>query len=303
VPARPHPTEVLARLGHTATAADLAAVSGRPQLRSAVASGDVVRVARGHYALPDLVDPRLTAARLQGVVSHASAARLWGLDVFSETRSPHVTVPQHRKGRRTSAVLHWVDLAPADVVDGLTSPVRTVLDCARTLSLPAALAVADSAVRLGRVGTAELQSAAEAVRGPGRSRVRRVVAACDGRAGSGLESFLRGTLVTGRVRGFAPQVEIRDGRFFARVDLGHEPLRIALEADSFEHHGFRAALVRDCRRYDELTVRGWMVLRFAWEHVMFESDWVLSTVQAAVASRLAKTRRTGPTQPSRRPNA
>jgi len=55
------------------------------------------------------------------------------------------------------------------------------------------------------------------------------------------------------------------------------------EADSFEHHGHRSALVADCRRYNELVVRGWLVLRFAWEHVMFDPDWVESTLRASIA--------------------
>ena len=54
-----------------------------------------------------------------------------------------------------------------------------------------------------------------------------------------------------------------------------------LEADSFAHHGHRAALERDCRRYTELTIRGWRVLRFAWEHVMFEPEWVAACIVAA----------------------
>ena len=41
-----------------------------------------------------------------------------------------------------------------------------------------------------------------------------------------------------------------------------------LEADSFEFHGERAALSRDCERYDELVARDWLVLRFTWEQVM-----------------------------------
>lgn len=300
---RPDPAEVLARLGHTATARDLAAVCGRHQLRAAVARGDIIRVARGDYALPNLPDPRLSAAALQGVVSHSSAARLWGLDVMSLTRTPQVTVPRHRKRRVTAAVLHWVDLAPSDVVDEVTSPLRTVLDCGRTLPFPEALAVADSALRLGLIGPAAVASSADSLSGPGRSRIRKVVEAADGRAGSGLESVLRGTLLSGGLGAFEPQVQIRDGGFRARVDLADVELGIVLEADSFEHHGSRADLVRDCRRYDELAVRGWLVLRFAWEHVMFEPDWVLTTVQQAVALRGLSARRTGSTHPSRRRSA
>ncbi|WP_156911355.1 hypothetical protein [Arsenicicoccus bolidensis] len=31
---------------------------------------------------------------------------------------------------------------------------------------------------------------------------------------------------------------------------------------------------RDCRRYDELVVWGWTVLRFSWEQVMIDRDFV-----------------------------
>jgi very-short-patch-repair endonuclease len=115
-----------------------------------------------------------------------------------------------------------------------------------------------------------------------------------------LESVLRATLVGSRIKGFEPQVEVRDDPFRARVDLGDVVRMIALEADSFEFHGSRAALVRDCRRYDELAVRGWLVLRFAWEHVMFEPAWVAETVRSAQQRRESVSRRTGATRASGR---
>jgi len=93
----------------------------------------------------------------------------------------------------------------------------------------------------------------------------------------------------------APQVTIRDGRFFARVDLADDELRIVLEADSFEFHGKRKLMERDCRRYDELVVRGWLVLRFSWEQVMSDPQWVAATILAAVAERRARGRTTGAT--------
>ncbi len=58
------------------------------------------------------------------------------------------------------------------------------------------------------------------------------------------------------------------------VDLGDPERRIVIEADSFAHLRGRADLARDCRRYDELVADSWRLLRFAWEHVMFERDWV-----------------------------
>jgi very-short-patch-repair endonuclease len=48
-------------------------------------------------------------------------------------------------------------------------------------------------------------------------------------------------------------------------------------------------LRRDARRYDAFAVRGWLVLRFTWEDVMFDQAWVRSTLQAAVAERADRT--------------
>jgi very-short-patch-repair endonuclease len=207
-----------------------------------------------------------------------------------------VTLPRHRKRRPTAGILHWSDLQPHERLDGVTAPLRTVLDCARTLPFDQALAIADSALRLGLVGPIELARAVERLGGPGRGRVRAVGLAADGRAGSGLESVLRAILITQRIRGFLPQVAVRDEGLYARVDLADELRMIALEADSFEFHGSRDALVRDCRRYDELAVRGWLVLRFAWEHVMFDQEWVAATVRAAQQRRRPAHRPTGTTR-------
>jgi hypothetical protein len=69
-----------------------------------------------------------------------------------------------------------------------------------------------------------------------------------------------------------------------RADLADRRRRIVVEADSFEWHGNRAALRRDCRRYDELVRAGWVVLRFSWEDVMFDSSWVMAVIRDVVAA-------------------
>jgi len=216
-------------------------------------------------------------------VSHTSAAVHWRLAVVRAPDPPHVTIDP-RRGRvdPAGAVLHWSGLTRCDVVDQVTSALRTVLDCARTLDRAGALAIADSALRQQLIGPTELLAAAEAVRGPGARWARSVARHADPRSESPLESALRAILLLAGVHGFEPQVLIADDGFQARLDLAHRRLRVVLEADSFEHHGTRAALLRDCRRYDELTVRGWRVLRFAWEQVMFEPEWVAATVAATV---------------------
>ena len=60
---------------------------------------------------------------------------------------------------------------------------------------------------------------------------------------------------------------------------------VVLEADSFEWHGGRADLKRDARRYNAFIVHGWLVLRFAWEDVMFDAAYVRDVLTALVARR------------------
>ena len=56
-----------------------------------------------------------------------------------------------------------------------------------------------------------------------------------------------------------------------------------LEADSFTWHGSRAALARDAARYDRLVAAGWRVLRFSYEAVMGEPEWVRAQLAGAAA--------------------
>jgi very-short-patch-repair endonuclease len=228
----------------------------------------------------------MTAVRLSGVVSHQSAARLWGIAQLDDDRRTHVTVaPNRGRVARSAAVVHWAPLAPVEVEDGMTTPLRTVLDICRTSSFRAGLACADSALREGLIRPADLVAEAARLTNRGSRAARRAAAHADARAASVLESGLRAIVIDLGLTGFELQLQIDDDGFRARVDLGDAGRRIVLEADSFEHHGHRSALARDCQRYSELTSRGWLVLRFAWEHVIFDPAWVAGRVGEAVALR------------------
>jgi len=279
----PEVVDVLLRRDGTATFGELRAVVSGHAIRAALAEGTIRRVAKGVYALPAAPGP-LAAARAQGgVVSHLSAAVLHGFDVLDLPAKPQITVPrgQHRRLSQLDCELHWADDVP--FIDRCTGKLRTVLDCARTLPFAAGLTVADSALRLGAVDRSQLMVAAADLSGPGSLRARRVAAAADGRAESPLETVLRSILIEAGITGFEPQVVVRDGGFSARLDLGHAELMIALEADSFAFHGTRTALARDCRRHVGLTIRGWRLLRFSWEDVMFDREWVVEAIREAMA--------------------
>ena len=280
--------KVVARNRGNATFAELVEATSRRALAAAVKAGQVERLARGIYGLPGDDSDRRTALAYDGVVSHLSAADAWELPLLVLPPKPHITVPTKRRPRPgPPAVLHWAPIDPADRLSRLTSMVRTVVDCARILPYGEALAVADAALASGLMRHRQLAAATEAMRGPGRTSARRVAATVTGAADSFLESMLRALLITAGIEGFLPQYLVADGRFRAQVDLGHGVARIALEADGYQFHGSSSDFAADCRRYDELVAAGWLVLRFTYQQVISDPDWVVATVRRALSHRIS----------------
>ena len=290
---------MLARCGGVADAAVLERATSRRRLRTALARGDVVRLGSGRYAVPDVDEARTAAARLSGYASHLSAALLHGWEVKQRPVLPVVTVPRGRKldAHRARGIEVLVrPLDDDDVWQDRTRAGRTVIDCARDLPLDEALTVADSALRHGHVTSDELHALAASSPRTGRSRSLRVVALASPLAANPFESVLRAIASEVPDLHLEPQVVIDEDGFTARPDLVDRRRRIVVEADSFAFHGTRAALVRDCLRYNALVLRGWLVLRFSWEHVMHDPGYVRACLEQAVLER--------PSRPTvRRPSA
>jgi very-short-patch-repair endonuclease len=285
-------TTALEQLGGIASRKELMGLVSRAEIERALASGAVVRPARGRYALPTQHAAREAAQRLTGTVVLVSAATHWQWRRMWEPKQPQVAVPVGRKvphGRRAGVDLRWRTIAADDVVDGwVTGRVRTVLDCAVLLPFPQALAIADSALRSRTVTRDELLARVGSLGVQLRPRVRRLLEAADERAANPFESALRAILLDVPGLGVEPQVRIDDeAGFVGRVDLADRRLRIVVEGESFEFHGEKEMLDRDCRRYSRLSADGWLVLRFSWTQVMARPDWVRALVQSAVDSRLA----------------
>ena len=260
-------------------------LTSRAAVDGALRRGDVVAVGRGRYALP-AADLALRAAHaLDGVASHRSAALLQGWALKTVPRLPDVMVPDNRKisaARRHEVRLHRGTYRPDERTARVTSACRTLADCLRTLPFDEALAVADSALRRGAVSDDELAGMVAHLRGPGSARARRVAASADGRAANPFESVLRAIALDVPGLDVRPQVEIVAPSFSVRPDLVDVRRRIVLEADSFAWHGDRVALRTDAQRYNNLVMRGWLVLRFAWEDVMHDPAYVRRTLAAVV---------------------
>jgi hypothetical protein len=260
---------------------DLLAASGRRAVRRALEAGLVVRVGRARFSLPVVARSLGVAHGLSGVLSHAGAARFWGWEVSVPLAEVDVIVPRDRRPRPTpGAVVRRRDLVAGDVAaPGVTTPLRTVLDVSADLAFADALAIADSALRSGLVGSDELIAAASASPGRGRARRLRVARTADARADNPFESALRALSLEAGLA-VVPQISLFTGDRWVRPDLLDEGRGLAIEAESFTWHGNREQLMRDCHKYNDLSLMGLFVVRFAWEQVMVDRAYARAVLRA-----------------------
>ena len=273
----------LTRLGGVASHAELVAALGRKELRLAVGAGDVRRVGQGVYALPQADRDDIAVKRLSGALGLTSAALAHGWKVRVPPDRPMIWVPRHRKvspARREGVDLRWGDVTALELETGVTTRIRTVIDCARFLPFDDAVAVADSALRSETVTPETLLAAAEASPRTRRKQALAVVAAADGRAANPLETGLR--TICRRIPGLdvEPQVMVGD---IGRADLVDRGRRLVIEAESMEHHGTRTKYRRDVRRYTAMVGARHLVLRFCWEDVMFAADDVQASIESVLS--------------------
>lgn len=259
------------------------------QIRAAVDAGHILRDSRGQYALPTAQEARRAARRLSGVAVGRSAAALWQYQLKVQPLKPEIAVPRGRKvpaAEQQRCAISWRTLDPAEIrTTDVTTPVRTVIDCARSPPFDEALAIADSALRRRHVTRAQLLSAAEAVKRNGRAAALRVATHADGRAAGPFESVVRAISLDVEGLHLEPQLAVRSGGRVIHPDLVDERLRIAVEADSYEFHTTRHQIDIDCERYTELALDGWLVIRVSYQQAMHRQDWVRCAFRRAVARR------------------
>ncbi|MFC6695218.1 hypothetical protein [Nocardioides daphniae] len=274
--------DALRQLGGVAVYEELAGVCTEWQVRRAATDGRIVRLRRNRYALVDTDAHVAAAVAAGGVVSHLSAAAVWGWKLKHEPVRPWVTLPRTRRRPIDNLEIRWADVPDSDVTRHVTRPARTVVDCAKALPFDEALAVADSALRGGEVSRRELLEAVRRSSRNRRTKALEVVEAADPRAANPFESVVRA--IARDVRGLTvvPQVQIpRVGR----VDLCDEELGIVIEAESHEFHSSPAGLRKDVSRYTECARQGLVVVRFVWGQAMNQPEQVREALVEVVARR------------------
>jgi hypothetical protein len=221
--------------------------------------GELVAVERGAYLDP--ADPRLrrpeerhllqVAAALpriakDAVVSHQSAAVLYGLPVWNMPLSRvHVTRAK-RSGALRTGRLH-AHTAPLDADEivlvgevAVTSVQRTLVDLARTLAFEEAVAVLDAALHKHLVTRAELATALErTARWKGAPKARRAVDFADPRPMSVGES--RSRVAMARMGVATPVLQWKvvgpGGIVLGTADFGWPDHGYAGEFDGFVKYG------------------------------------------------------------------
>jgi hypothetical protein len=236
--------------------------------------GTLVRETRGVYRLtayPLGLDQKVViATRTGGVVSHETAARLWGFDGFEGSSVIHVTV---RHGLRVAGP-KWVSVhVTRRSLESLTTtrrsvpvtrPMRTVLDLAdRPVEDERYRGFVNHCIagRLFTLPSLERFAAARGARMSGIVRLRRMLTDL-GDVDSIAEAQLIDLLVASGIERPATQFEIRDGRrFVARVDLAWPARRVALELDGYRYHADALSFVSDRERGNRIVALGWALLR------------------------------------------
>lgn len=276
----------LEQLGGIARAADIVTLSSRRRLRTAVSNKTVIHVDRDRYALPVTDLGKRLAAEHNLHLTHLSAALHHGWEVRTSPSVPHLLLPSGQE-RPTNRARFWTYDARHEDLDGWsTSPLVTVMLCARDLPFAAALTVADSALRHGSVTHEEIVMAGHTWRGGNKEQVEKVAAHANALAANAFESGLRAITAAAGYE-FIPQYEVRVGALTVHPDLVDPINGIILEADSWGFHADKEAHDRDCQRYTMLASDGWIVLRFTYDQVMFQPEYVLRCIEMALSQRAA----------------
>ena len=235
--------------------------------------------------------------RLRAVAAGRTAARVWALPLVDDRdpatgRWEHLMdevavvrrLPrQHWSGRELRPVR--TTLRPADLVRlpsgvWVTSPVRTLVDCAGLLAPDALVCALDAALHTRLVTPQELELAVRARAGrPHCLAFGAAVGLADGRAESPPETLAR-LLLLPCLPGLEPQVELFDevGQVLARFDLGDRSVRLAVECDGKAAHAGEAMVAKDRRRDRRTEAHGWRTERVTW--------YELRRQQSAVVRRL-----------------
>jgi very-short-patch-repair endonuclease len=230
-----------------------------------------------------------------GVLSHGSAARLWGISLpASPANGVSISIPHGRRLHPLPEVrIHRIALVRSSVAVrfGLpvTSRATTVMDCLRLMRPKEGALLLDRALQQSWLALPDIDRELAGPRRVGNPRLRDLREQCAlGDAES--ERVLHRLLRRHRITGWEPNAEIDLGFAVLRFDVVFPRLRLIIEVDGWASHGEVDRFQSDRTRQNAVQERGWDIRRFTWHHIVNQPDYVVATIRAALRSRERATR-------------
>jgi very-short-patch-repair endonuclease len=276
----------------------------RHQRERLLATGRIVRVAHDVYRLNgagSTWQARIAAAQLaagpDAIVSHRSAAALYGLDGFDQQRMVHLSLPADRSPRKPKDVVYHrcadYDLIVVEHRQGIavTDPARLVLDLyagepnpdvarrglfsVRKKNLAGWAALDDCLARharQGRKGITRLRADLELYRRIGcpETAFEDAIARCLLGAGLPDPQLQHWVLTPG-------------GRY--RIDVAFTDFRVGIEGRSRADHLTDEAFESDPVRDADLGIAGWVIIHVTWAQLHDDPAGVVRRIRRALQSR------------------
>ena len=246
-----------------------------PLHRAVYAVGHSAIERRGHWLAAVL------ACGPDAVLSHRSAAALWGIRETAQTRIDVTTGRKASRGQE-GICLHRSRLDEGDVTSHdripTTSLPRTLLDLASCTPLDAVVRALEEAERRRLIDTAPIHPLLERASGhQGAGRLANALAAYDPRATRTRSEFERAFLALCRTRHLPPPTlnTLIEGY---EVDAVWPERKLIVELDGYAYHRTRAAFERDRRRDAALLRAGYRTLRVTALRLEAKPDAVLADV-------------------------
>lgn len=224
------------------------------------------------------------------LVSHQSAALLWGAPLMSLPPKVHLTLRSGHKNRHRQAILHSARpelFATSHELCGIrvTDPYTTIADCGKALPVYEGLAIADFFLRHHHLSPAHVRAYLENLRGPGAGKIRIIGRLMSAASESPLESFAIFRLYEAGLEMPSQQYELitPSGRLY-RADAAWPDLGVLLEVDGLHkyfgaYRPVEAQLRNDMLRQRELELAGWTVVRATWEDVAQRPEVLISRLK------------------------
>jgi very-short-patch-repair endonuclease len=255
------------------------------ELTEAVGSSRLIRVRRGHYALPGTDAKLLHAVRIGGRLGCVSAAARWGIwvvdDPFAHVSMKHqasrLRSPADRRVRlspdnRNGCTLHW--WPTSGQTGSVVSPIDALSQLVRCQPAPLAIAALDSALN------SRLLRSVEPVFAQLPRHYRALQSRIEPRCMSGIETLVRLMIEDAGLR-VEPQVAFAG---IGTVDFVVEGC-VVIETDGRRFHNDQQH--RDYRRDSALAARGYIVLRFDYAQVIYDAGSVMAAIRGALRAHRA----------------